>query len=219
MTAIIAILALGAIVWATLLLLGRLPGSSRVPLGVAVMFGLTGYLLVGRPGIASAPVVAAENQGFGDPLTDPREGMSDRFGPAAQWLGLSDSFARRGKTELAAQTLEKGLQRFPRNVDLWVAFGNALVAHSGGVMTPAAAAAFDRAADINPAHPAPPFFAGLALARSGDSEGARAVWQELLSRSPKDAPWRADLVDRLAQLPPATPAAPQSGLTPGGTGN
>ena len=37
-----------------------------------------------------------------------------------------------GKTELAAQTLEKGLEKYPDNVDLWVGLGNALVAHGGG---------------------------------------------------------------------------------------
>src|SRR3546814_10327093 len=38
------------------------------------------------------------------------------------------------------------LESNPDNVDLWVAFGNALVAHGGGVMSPAAALAFDEAA-------------------------------------------------------------------------
>lgn len=212
MNAIIAVLALGAIVWALTLLAGRLSPTARIPLGTAIMLGLAGYLLVGRPGIPSSPVRTVKNSSFGEEITDPRNGMAERFGPAAQWIGLSDGFARAGRTQLAAQTLEKGLLRYPRNVDLWVALGNALVAHSGGVMTPASAMAFDRAADIDPRHPAPPFFAGLALAQGGDTDGARAVWQELLARSPADAPYRSDLEARLAQLPPAAaPAAPAAG--------
>src|SRR3546814_7635927 len=145
-----------------------------------------------------------------------RQGMADRCGPAAQWLAMSDGFARTGKTALAAQTLEKGLASNPYNVDLWVALGNALVAHGGGMMSPAAALAFDEAAKRDPAHPAPPFFAGLAMAQSGDLKGAEAVWSDLLARSPADAPWRADLEMRLAQLrqamgpalPAETPAGP-----------
>ncbi|HMN54237.1 MAG TPA: tetratricopeptide repeat protein [Sphingopyxis sp.] len=197
--------------------LGRLPAASRPLAGAAVMLGLTGYALQGSPALPGHPVAqAAEPEGFGEAITDRQQGMANRFGPAAQWIGMSDGFMRTGKTELAAQTLEKGLERYPDNVDLWTGLGNALVAHGGGVMSPAAALAFDEAAKRDPSHPAPPFFAGLAMAQSGDLKGAEAVWNRLLQRSPADAPWRPDLEMRLAQLrqalgpelPPESPAGP-----------
>lgn len=197
--------------------LGRLPAAARPLAGAAVMLGLTGYALQGSPALPGHPVArAAEPDGFGEAIADRQQGMADRFGPAAQWIGMSDGFMRTGKTQLAAQTLEKGLERYPDNVDLWVGLGNALVAHGGGVMSPAAALAFDEAAKRDPSHPAPPFFAGLAMAQSGDLQGAEAVWNQLLQRSPADAPWRPDLEMRLAQLrqamgaelPPESPAGP-----------
>ena len=200
-----AALTIGGMMW-----LGRLPAAARPLAGAAVMLGLAGYALQGSPSLPGHPVAAAsEPDGFGEAITDQRQGMADRFGPAAQWLGMSDGFARTGKTRLAAQTLEKGLDKYPDNVDLWVGLGNALVAHGGGTMSPAAALAFDEAAKRDPTHPAPPFFAGLALAQGGDLKGAEAVWGELLSRSPADAPWRPDLEMRLAQLRQALgPQAP-----------
>ncbi len=202
---------------AGMFVLGRLPAAARPLAGAAVMLGLAGYALQGSPALPGKPVAAPdEPEGFGEALTDQRQGMADRFGPAAQWLGMSDGFARTGKTELAAQTLEKGLEKYPDNVDLWVGLGNALTAHGGGMMSPAAALAFDEAARRDPSHPAPPFFAGLALAQGGDLKGAEAVWSELLARSPADAPWRPDLEMRLAQLRQAQGQQPlsASGQTP-----
>lgn len=206
MIALALILVMGLAVWAATAFGGRVPAPARIPLAAAIMFGLTGYLLVGRPGLAGAPKLppaATESAGFGEELSDPRGGMGDRFNEANQWLGASDGLMRLGRTESAARMLESGLRRFPRNVDLWVGYGNTMVAHAGGVMTPAAAMAFDKAADIDPTHPGPPFFAGLSLAQGGDYAGARMVWQQLLDRSPADAPWRADLTQRLGQLPTA----------------
>ena len=202
---IAAALTAGGIIW-----LGKLPAVSRPLAGAAIMLGLAGYALQGSPSLAGKPVAKEpEPDGFGEVITDRQQGMADRFGPAAQWIGMSDGFMRTGKTQLAAQALEKGLQKYPDNVDLWVGLGNALVAHGGGVMSPASALAFDEAAKRDPTHPAPPFFAGLAMAQGGDLKGAETVWSQLLARSPADAPWRSDLEARLAQLRQAMgPALP-----------
>lgn len=211
MTTIILILLLGAVTWVALQFGGRLGAVARAPVAAAIMLGLSGYLLVGSPGVASAPVESPEPEGFGEELTDPRGLMGGGAADAAQWLGMADGLMRGGRTASAARLLQEALRRHPEDIDLWVGFGNALVAHSGGIMTPASAMAFDRAAAIDPTHPAPPFFAGLALAQGNDLEGARMVWQQLLDRTPPDAPWREDLTMRLSQLPPPAAAPAGSG--------
>lgn len=199
--------------------LGKLPGASRPLLGAAIMLGMAGYALQGHPALPGKPVQQIrEPEGFGDRLADRQQGMADRFGPATMWISMSDGFMRTGKTELAAQTLEKGLGKYPDNVDLWVGLGNALVAHGGGMMSPASALAFDEAMKREPNHPAPPFFAGLAMAQSGDFAGAERVWDALLQRTPENAPWADDLRLRLGQLREAMGKAPVSsgGIASGG---
>lgn len=204
-----AALAAGLMIW-----LGKVPPASRPLLGAAVMLGLVGYAVQGKPNLAGKPVAPiAEPDGFGEILTDSQRGMADRFGPAGMWISMSDGFLRTGKSELAAKTLEKGLEKYPDNIDLWVGLGNALVAHGGGMMSPASALAFDEAARREPNHPAPAFFAGLALAQSGDFANAERVWMALERRTPEDAPWAEDLRLRLAQLRQAMGKAPAEDIS------
>jgi cytochrome c-type biogenesis protein CcmH/NrfG len=179
------------------------------------VLGLAGYALTGSPAQPGQSVATARNDaGFGEAISGNQSELRERFGEAGQWLGMADAMQRRGRTDLAIKAIEGGLKQYPNNIDLWVAFANALVAHGGDKMTPAAALAFDEAARRAPDHPAPPFFAGLAMARGGDLAGAEFVWGDLLRRSAPDAPWRTDLAARLAQLramraaPPTAPNAP-----------
>jgi cytochrome c-type biogenesis protein CcmH len=194
---------------AALIFLGKVPSASRPLVGAAVMLGMAGYALQGNASLPGKPVqTVRELQGFGEEIKDRQQGMQDRFGPATMWISMSDGFMRTGKTENAAKALQRGLKIHPDDVDLWVGLGNALVAHGGGMMSPASALAFDHAVRLQPDHPAPPFFAGLAMAQSGDFSGAERVWINLLERTPDGAPWEADLKARLEQLRAAMGKSP-----------
>lgn len=186
---------------ALMIFAAKIPAASRPLVGAAVMLGMAGYALQGHANLPGKPVVTVkEVEGLGEEITDRQQGMQDRFGPATMWISMSDGFMRTGKTEYAARALERGLEKYPDDVDLWVGLGNALVAHGGGMMSPASALAFDQAVRRQPDHPAPPFFAGLAMAQSGDFAGAERIWVNLLERTPEGAPWEADLKTRLEQL-------------------
>lgn len=197
------VLGLVAVTGAALWKWGKLPRSAFEPLAAALLLGLAGYALQGSPTQPGNPVAPrSELASFDNSQAEMRAQMGgQRFGSAAQWLTAADGAMRGGSPQAAVTYIRSGLKEHSRDPDLWVGLGNALIVHNGGQVSPAATFAFQKAADIAPDHPGPPFFMGLAFAQSGQFAQARAIWTELLSRAPADAPWRADLEARLAQLP------------------
>lgn len=200
MTWLLVILAAAA-VFGAMVLVFQLPRTGWEWVAAALLVGIAGYALQGHPGMAGAPKPAIENLAAADEeLLKQRQNMGEAFGRGQSWLIIADGMSRRGQYASAAEVLRKGIQESPRDADLWVALGNALVAHSDGFISPAAQFAFQRAATLSPEHPGPPFFMGLALAQSGRLAEARTIWAQLLARAPEGAPWKSDLEARLARL-------------------
>ena len=203
--------------WAILLLLGaaslgllwglRVRGGLLTAGAAALFLGATGYALQGNPNVPSAPAAANEGRDF-FPLTDARHAFFGHFTPAETWLRMSEALARDGKSEDAVGILQNAVKRYPGDPQLWIGLGNALVDHGRG-LTPPAELAYRRAAEMAPGHPAPLFFYGLAMARSGDRQDALMIWREILATAPKDAEWRP-LVERGVAALSTQPSAPNT---------
>jgi len=174
--------------------------------------GASGYALQGRPIVTGAPQTAS-NAGGIVPLTRARHAFFGEFGPTEHWLLLSERMPSRGNSADAAGILRSGIREHPGDPALWVALGNALVDHSHG-LTPPAQFAFARAEQLAPAHPAAPFFRGLAYARSGDPARAVAIWRELLAQAPANASWRPLVEDGVAAVTPLAIRQQQAVATP-----
>jgi len=197
----VLVLLIGVAVFAVLAFVLKMPRAGWEITGAALLFGISGYALQGRPTMPGAPKAAVESEKVADAtLIKQRQEMGTAFGKGQSWLILADGLTRQGQYKAAADILGKAVAENPQDADLWVALGNALVGHSDGLITPAAQFAFQKAANISPEHPGPPFFMGLALAQSGRLAEARTIWAELLKRSAPDAPYRADLEARLARI-------------------
>jgi cytochrome c-type biogenesis protein CcmH/NrfG len=173
----------------------------------ALLLAFAGYEWQGRPGLAGSPRRPAAHRALGESeFARIRHDLLGRFDTADRWLTIAEAFNRDGDTQGAAQIIEAGLREHPRDADLWVGLGNALVIHGGGLMSPAAQLAFDRAAAIAPDHPGPKFFYGLALAQSGHVDEAEKVWRALLATAPNDALWRGAIEERLRMIDQARAA-------------
>jgi cytochrome c-type biogenesis protein CcmH len=168
----------------------------------ALLLGLAGYALQGSPGIPAAPKAAVQKvEGNAAALVEARRMLNGKVGPAGDnFLVIGDALARNGQYADAAGVMLGAVEKDPKNGEAWLAIANALAGHADGQLTPASLFAFRRAADADPTHPGPPFFLGLSLAQSGRLVEARDLWGDLLTRTPPDAPWRADLEQRLQQL-------------------
>jgi cytochrome c-type biogenesis protein CcmH len=193
--------ALVALVLLALWRLGKLRGAALQLSAAALLFGVAGYAWQGSPGKPGDPTPPKTDAAQPDSdFAKERAQVMGRFGNSAQWLDFADALHRMNRDRAAVTALKTALTEHPNDPDLWVGLGNALVIHGGGLVTPAARLAFERAAKIAPEHPGPPFFMGLAYAQAGQPEKAVALWQELLAKASPNAPWRADLEQRLAQL-------------------
>lgn len=172
----------------------------------ALLFGCAGYALQGSPGLAGSPRAARSSE---PPiaLTKIRHGFFGQFTSAEPWLRISEALASRGNSEDAVGVLRSAVREHPNDPALWIGLGNALVDHAQG-MTPASQFAYHRAAQLAPGHPAPIFFTGLALARSGEREAAIGLWNELLASAPAEAPWRPLVEDSIAVLERPPPEQP-----------
>jgi len=170
-------------------------------IGAGLVLGATGYAVQGRPGMPGHPVRA-----FTRPIAldqDVIELRSDMFGRSADetsYVTLADAATRAGDPQTAVRAMLRGVDDAPHSAALWTWLGMAYERHDGGVVSPAARFAFRQAIRLEPGHPGPPFFFGVALIQSGDFAAARPYWARALALSPKDVPYRPAIAERLGVL-------------------
>ena len=191
-------LALIAAATISLLWLMKLRGPLLTLAAAAIAFGCAGYAWQGRPDLAGVPRTAGER---GPPmsLAGARVTLMGQFDRSDSWLIMSDNFTARGNSMNAVGILRSAVREHPRDYKLWVGLGNALVDHGRG-LNPAARLAFANAAALAPDYPGPPFFLGLAEARSGNPAEAIRLWRDLLARAPADASWRPMVEDAVLAI-------------------
>lgn len=187
-----------------LILALRAPRVGWEAVGAALLVGIAGYALQASPSLPGAPKEAAQQSAkSGAALVEARQQLAEAQASGEglnRWLVIGDALARNGQFGDAAGVILGAVEKNPQDADAWLALGNALVGHAEGTLTPAALYSLGRAAQADPTHPGPPFFLGLALIQSGKLAEGRQLWADLLARSPADAPWRADLAERLTRL-------------------
>lgn len=196
------------------LVLLRYPRKLWTVPATAVMLAGAGYAWQGSPALPGHPVQADAGKAELDQgLIDLRDAMFGKYGTFAwSYANMADGMTRSGKPELAVAVWQGAVRKVPEDVALWTGFGTALAQHDGNQISPAAQLAFDKAFALNPKHPGPVFFYGLALVRANRYAEALPWWKKAVDLTPATATYHRELELRLIALEMFL--AQQQGMSP-----
>lgn len=193
---------------------GEAPAAAGVPraaaLGVAVLVpaaALGVYLWLGDPR-APEPPRAAEAEAEAGPGADEldanieklRVHLTRQSGDLQGWLLLARSLTVVGRHGEAAAAYRRAAAIAPGNLDVKAGATEALVAASGGRVTPEARAGFREVLAARPDDPAARYYLALGKAQDGELRAAFDMWRSLLLDAPADAPWREPVAQRVRDL-------------------
>ena len=195
-------IALALAAFAAAVFLFRVPRNGWTTIAAALALGLAGYALQASPDIRGAPTASRANHGDAAwALVDERKSMTgDDARSRNDKLIIADAYARRGQYADAAGILRGAIADDPGDAEAWLALGNALVEHTGGVLTEPAMLAYRRAAELDSQGVGPGYFLGIALIRQGRLDEAAALWRATLEAAPPAAAGRDALALRLERL-------------------
>ena len=168
--------------------------------GAALVLGAAGFALQSQTHRPGKPVEADVTPITVDPgMVAFREMV---FAPSREdrlALVTADARLQIGDAHAAAEGLRAEIALRPGNAALWTGLGYVLALHDRAV-SPASKFAFRQAVKLAPGTPGPPFFLGMAYVDAGDFAAARPAWAYALAATPKDAPYRADIADRIVAV-------------------
>jgi len=195
---------LGAIALAAAILLAvtRFPKRLWTIAATGLTLGAAGYAWQGSPTLAGSPVSVEKQAGEVDPsLVALREAMFGKYGTTVYtYATAAETMVRVGRQDLATSVWLGAVRKYPEDYTLWTGLGLALAEHDGNQISPASKLAFEKALALNPAHPGPPFFYGLALVRAGRFAEARPYWAKAVDLAPEKISYRDELRVRLFLL-------------------
>lgn len=131
-------------------------------------------------------------------------------GPNEGWLLLGQTYMRLGQFADAVDAFSVVSMRSDAASSAFSMLTEALVAQENGIMTPAAQAAIDKAAVLDPTNPAVTYYRALSLQQSGQSAEAHKLIVARLEAADGFYPWMETLVAQANQIGAGIGRAPLS---------
>jgi cytochrome c-type biogenesis protein CcmH len=123
---------------------------------------------------------------------------------------LAQAYLLVGRSSDAVNAAAMAVRLLGNQADALTIYGETLVVAANGIVTEDARTQFSKALAADPHQAKSLFFLGLAAQQENHRLTAHRYWDALLAQAPPNAPWRSDLVARLAQLDQGIPAGPQA---------
>jgi cytochrome c-type biogenesis protein CcmH len=193
----------------------RLAAAALIAVGLpAVAFSL--YAQLGQPmlpdePLASRKVAPQSNGGIEAAVAAVEARLVTNPDDGKGWAVIAPVYMRLERYAEAAHAYAEALRLLGEEPLRRAAYGEALVAAAGGVVTDDARQAFDRALTDQPGQPQARYYLALAAEQDGKKADAIKDYQSLLADSAPDARWRSMVNAHLAALTgapaPATDAA------------
>jgi cytochrome c-type biogenesis protein CcmH len=216
------------------------PGTAGMRLAVtaiAVAAGLVAlglYILLGRPGVADQPYQArlsswkAAAKSNPSDLTAPQMAavlkalLVERADDPRGWAMLGQTQMSAGEPGEASRAFAHAIRLAPKDPDLQIAYGEAVMSYSEGKITPDALSAFKAAQAIDPANGAARYYLGRARIADGKVAEGLADWRQLAASLPEADEHRSLVLAQIAEvektggLPTAAAEAAQPSPGPAG---
>jgi cytochrome c-type biogenesis protein CcmH len=171
--------------------------------------GMGLYLFLGAPALAVRSIAPATTRDVPGLVAALAETMRHRPRELSGWILLGRGYLSLNDPQQAAVAFRNAEELAPatQKPGLLSSYGEALTLAAGQV-TPEAEAAFRATLAGDPKDFAARFYLGDAYAARRDAPHALAIWRTLLADSPPNAPWRGELVDRMAALAASSGGGP-----------
>ena len=182
----------------------RLAAAMLIAIGLpAIAFPL--YALLGRPQLPDEPLASrkAATEATGEielAVAAVEARLIAKPDDGKGWAVIAPVYMRLERYADAAHAYSEALRLLGEDPMRRAAYGEALVAAAGGVVTDEAREAFDRALADEPGEPQARFYLALGAEQDGRKADAVRAYESLLADSPPNAPWRTVVNARLAAL-------------------
>jgi len=184
------------------------PARTPVALAVAVAVPLATlalYLGQGSPGLPDAPAavraqVPPEQAGIGELVARVEAQLRRHPEDGEGWEVIAPVYYKLGRFQDAARAYRRAAEIKGESVARLAGFAESSVFAADGIVTEEARRAYERILEIEPGRVEPRFWLALAKEQDGRLTEALADYQALLGQAPADAPWRAAVENRIADV-------------------